>query len=310
MINKIVITLGDPAGIGPEVLAKALACPAVKRLEPIIVGDSRVIKRYLGKKSALHFFDVSAGDINKIRTGTASAASGRAAYDFIIQGLELMNKGGAKALVTGPVSKAAINLAGIPFIGHTELIARRSNAKNYAMMMAAGKLRAVMVTRHIPLEDVPGKISSKEIVKAASLSNDFLKRQFSIKKPRICVCALNPHAGEDGLLGSQEQKKIIPAVKMLKKMGINVFGPIAGDSAWVKIIDNKFDLLVCMYHDQAMTGLKSVLPNKIVNITLGLPFIRTSPGHGTGFDIAGKGIADPASMIEAILAAARLSHLV
>jgi 4-hydroxythreonine-4-phosphate dehydrogenase len=305
----VAITMGDPAGIGPEIAAKALSSPAVRKLAPLLVGDSRIIRKYV-KDPCFRVVDVRISDIKRISAGRPSAASGRAAYEAFVKGLNLVQAGEARALVTAPVSKSAINQAGITFSGHTEELARRTGTKDFAMMMAEGPIRTVMVTRHLPLELVPEKIYAEEIVKTTLLSNTFLREHMGIRQPRLCVCALNPHAGEQGLLGSQELKKIVPAVKKLQKLGLKVAGPLPADSAWAKIVAQEFDLLVCMYHDQAMIGLKSVFPEKLVNITIGLPFIRTSPGHGTAFDIAGKGTANPSSMIEAILSAARLSCLV
>jgi 4-hydroxythreonine-4-phosphate dehydrogenase len=303
--------MGDPAGIGPEVIGKALRARSVTSLcAPIIVGSRTVFARYGYDPEDLPgtFIDVKTPGIAAVRPGKVSAAGGKAAYACILKAVELINGKQADALVTAPLSKEALRRAGVRYEGHTELLAALSSVKEYAMMMVAGELRSVMVTRHIPLSETGKRLSRRAIVEAACLADRELRRWCAIRRPRVAVCALNPHAGEGGLLGSEERTVILPAVRQLRSQGLDAAGPLPGDSAWRKTLDGKYDLVVCMYHDQTMLALKCAAPEKIVNVTAGLPFIRTSPGHGTAFDIAGSGSASALPMIEAIRCAARFSR--
>jgi 4-hydroxythreonine-4-phosphate dehydrogenase len=308
VLPNIVITLGDPAGIGPEITCKAIVAPRLSSLcHPIVVGDIRFCEPFLKSKlknSSPTFIDVPVTGFNRIQAGKQSKITGRAAYTWICHAVDMIQTGQADAMVTAPVSKAAINSAGIPFSGHTELLASLTQSRHYAMLMVAGHLRSVMVTRHLPLCCVGKKLSVAEIVTAAEQAYRFLIDYARIKKPKIVLCSLNPHAGEGGLLGKEEGSIIFPAVELLRSKGIEATGPLPADCVWQKAIRKEFDLVVTMYHDQTMIPLKCIAPEKIVNVTAGLPFIRTSPGHGTAFDIAGKNIADPRSMIEAICLAA------
>jgi len=223
-----------------------------------------------------------------------------------MKAVELARLGRVQGIVTAPISKEAFALAGIRFPGHTELLAGATGTKNFAMMMAAGRLRAVMVTRHQPLMSVGATLSVEEIVRVGRLCSYFLGDSLCIKIPRIGICALNPHAGEGGMFGKEESSIIIPAARALKRKGVGITGLFPADSAWRKMSEGRLDALITMYHDQAMIPLKCLAPDKIVNITVGLPFVRTSPGHGTAPDIAGKNLADPLPMIEAIKTAADL----
>jgi 4-hydroxythreonine-4-phosphate dehydrogenase len=309
-LPKIAVTMGDPAGIGPEVVSKAVSSPLVRRIcRPVLIGDRRFWdRRALAGNTAVRYEDIPVRDPDKIRPGRVSITAGRAAYDCICRAVEMVKAGGADAIVTAPLSKAALNLAGINYAGHTELLAALTGTRDYAMLMAADGLRAVMVTRHLPLMETAAHLSVEEIVRVTALSRRFLEEKNVAANPRIVICSLNPHAGEGGLLGREEGKIIIPAVQALRDKGYAVTGPLPADSAWVKMKKGEFDLMVTLYHDQAMIGLKCLAPEKIVNITIGLPVVRTSPGHGTGFDIAGKNCADPRSTIEAIRVAVKLSR--
>lgn len=303
-LPRIAITLGDPAGIGPEVVRAALADPRVRaKCRPIIVGDKRLCAPRAGVYS---FVDVPMQGYRSLRPGSVSRAAGEAAYRWVRAACELVVAGGADALVTAPLSKEALHRAGHHYDGHTELLADLTGSRHVAMLMAAGAIRSVMITRHVPLSTVSAQLTSKNIADTVRLSCDFLRRRAGLKKPRVVVCGVNPHAGEGGILGREESRIIAPAVKALVRAGRRVTGPIAADAAWRKTQEGAYDLIVTMYHDQTMIPLKVIAPHSIVNITAGLPFVRTSPGHGTAFDIAGKGRADPRSMIEAILTAARL----
>ena len=309
-LPRIVITLGDPAGIGPEVVLKALASPRVKKCcHAIVVGDKRLFAAKKGVFSLpATMVDVPVAGIARIRPGTLSAAAGEAAFQWVCAAVKMIAAGDADALVTAPLSKEALHRAGRRYPGHTELLAALTQSKNIAMMMVAGTVRSVMMTRHAPLKEVAGLLSVKEIVTTTRLSCAFLQQHACLKNPRVALCALNPHAGEGGLIGREETTIIIPAVRALRAAGIAATGPVPADTAWRHARQGAYDLVVTMYHDQTMIPLKIIAPEKIVNITVGLPFVRTSPGHGTAFDIAGKNCADPRSMIEAMVTAARLSR--
>lgn len=311
-LPKIVITIGDPSGIGPEVTAKALADPSVKKIcRPLVIGSGVFFNGVLwaeglsAVRSSGDFIDIPA-DGSKVISGRNTAAAGKLSYEYILKAVELIKSGRADAMVTAPISKAALMLAGVPYSGHTELLAALSGTASFVMMMTAEKVRTAMVTRHMPVVETGKNLTIDGIMETVQVSWEFLKTKYKIPDPRIAVSALNPHAGEGGILGKEENAVITPAVRALKAKGVDVTGPLPADSLWVKLNKKEFDLGVFMYHDQVMIGLKCINPGKVVNITAGLPFIRTSPGHGTGFDIAGKHCADPTSMIEAIKTATAL----
>nr|MBU1327871.1 4-hydroxythreonine-4-phosphate dehydrogenase PdxA [Candidatus Omnitrophota bacterium] len=273
-MNKlvIIITTGDPKGIGPEVTKKALEDPKIKRLA--------------------NFFIIKAND----KTG----------FSAIEKAAEILKRYPVDALVTAPVNKEAINKSGISFQGHTEYLAEATNTKKIAMMLCGGPLKVTTVTRHVPLKKVSSTLTQAKIIEAVRLTNSGLKKYFGIKKPRIGVCALNPHCGEGGAIGREEQDIIIPAIKKIRRFVPGINGPISGDVIFYMAYNGKLDAVISMYHDQGLGPLKMVAFEKGVNITLGLPFIRTSPDHGTAYDIAGKGIADPDSMKEAIKLAVKM----
>lgn len=268
----VLITTGDPKGIGPEVTEKALR-------------DTKV-------RGLADFFIIETGD----KTG----------FDAIEKAAEILKKGKADALVTAPVNKEKINKSGICFQGHTEYLAKVTNTKIFAMMLCGGPLKVTTVTRHLPLKKVPGAITQEKIIEAVVLTDAALKSYFGIKKPGIGVCGLNPHCGEGGKIGREEQDAIIPAIKKIKRYIPGVQGPISGDVIFYMACHGKLDAVISMYHDQGLGPLKMIAFEKGVNVTLGLPFIRTSPDHGTAYDIAGKGIADSSSMKEAIKLAVRM----
>ena len=203
--------------------------------------------------------------------------------------------------MTGPVSKSAIRSSGAAkFTGHTEYLAHKTRTKDFAMMFVGESLRVTLVTRHIALKSVPSSINTDAVYRAIALTHKYLKRYFAISSPRIGVAGLNPHAGEGGLFGNEEARFIIPAIKKASRRMAGITGPIPADIIFHEALNEKFDAVIAMYHDQGLAPFKMLYFNRGVNLTLGLPFIRTSPDHGTAFDIAGKGIADPSSMIEAI----------
>lgn len=268
----VLITAGDPRGIGPEVTEKALKDPDIRSLANFIIIEP----------------------VDKIGFGAVKIAA------------ELLKKRKAEALVTAPVNKEAINRSGIFFQGHTEYLAKTANTKKFAMMLCGDKLKVTTVTRHIPLKKVSAEINQEKIIDAVRLTDYGLKKYFGIKNPKIGVCGLNPHCGEGGKIGTEEKNIIIPAIKKVKRFVHGILGPISGDTIFYMAYRGKLDAVVSMYHDQGLGPLKMVAFEKGVNVTLGLPFVRTSPDHGTAYDIAGKGIANPGSMKEAIKLAVKM----
>lgn len=285
----IVITAGDPAGIGPEITSKALKNMALKNRARFIVIDGS-----------------SGESINSL--GKPSARGGRIAVENIKGAVKILNSlDTRKAMVTAPVNKFSLKKAGFKFTGHTELLAHLTKTKNIAMMFSKGAFKIALVTRHIPLSKVSKALTEEKIINTTKLFYSALKGRFKIKNPKIGISALNPHAGESGIMGTEEEELIGPAIKKLKRT-INHKGAVKpADSLFHDLYKRKLDGIVCMYHDQGLIPFKMLYFEKGVNITLGLPFIRTSPDHGTAFDIAGEGRADPASMIEAIKLAIRLA---
>lgn len=302
---RIAITLGDPAGIGPEIVLRAVNSLKVQRVcSPVIFGDRQSFQKYFAKSKKYELVE-SSSTVKKIPVGKPSLLSGKAALSAIESAVKyIIQKKGAKALVTAPVSKESLKLAGAGYPGHTELLAALTKSKKVAMMMVCGNIHSVMVTRHIPLAAVSAALNKKDIVDTVNLAAGFLKR--SVKKNiKIVLCALNPHAGDNGILGSEEKNIILPAFEILKRSAMNISKPQPADSAWLKTKNGEYDLICGMYHDQIMIPLKCIDAQKIVNVTAGLPFVRTSPGHGTAFDIAGSGKASADAMIEAVIYAAR-----
>jgi 4-hydroxythreonine-4-phosphate dehydrogenase len=273
---RIGITLGDPAGIGPEVALKALRSGQLnRRFDYEIIGNPQTKRR-------------------------------ADAVEWIVEGATRCLAGELEALVTGPIAKELLQRAGYPFVGQTELLAHLSRTKRFAMMLAGGPLRVALVTTHAPLRNVAKLITARKIVEVVELSAQICRR-FGIRRPRIAVAGLNPHAGEGGLLGDEERRVIAPAVKRAARRGIIVSGPHSADTLFYRAAHGQFDAVVAMYHDQGLAPFKLIAFDNGVNLTLGLPFVRTSPDHGTAPDIAGKGIARPDGMIAAINMAARLA---
>jgi 4-hydroxythreonine-4-phosphate dehydrogenase len=282
------ITLGDCAGIGPEIVDRALRSNRVPKS-----AEYKVIGKYPGS-----------------RPGNPTAESARAAAAALEEAVTLVRRGELDAIVTGPVHKARMYEVGFKFAGQTEFFAERCGIKNFAMCLMGGKITVALVTAHIPLREAASALKQSEIVRVGLLLVDFLNSQ-SISSPRIAVAGLNPHAGESGTLGREEIEIIGPAVSELQS-GIEnresrIVGPISPDTVFHRAIEGEFDAVLCMYHDQGLIPLKLHAFHEGVNVTLGLPFPRTSPDHGTAFEIAGKGIARPDSMIAAINLAAELA---
>jgi len=303
------ITLGDPSGIGPEVIAGALKKPAIRKLgDFILIGDYTVYRKYsTARYKNCSFIDLKTVRPNQCRPGKPNAAGAKASLNALQKGVELLKKGTISRLVTAPVCKETIVRIRPSFQGHTEFLADAFGVKNSGMMFVADKLRTIVVTRHIPLCKVSQAVNAAGVYNTIKLTHAALKNTFNIKRPVIAVCGLNPHAGEGGTIGREEIKNIIPAIKKAKRRQMNVCGPFAADTLFSPDVTDRFDCIVAMYHDQGLIPVKTLRFKKLVNLTIGLPFVRTSPAHGTAFDIAGKKKADPSSMCEAIKLAAQLT---
>lgn len=304
--------MGDPSGIGPEVTLKALARGDLsKRANFLVIGDASALdsvgcKLKLGLEVPV--LDLANAPVKKISYGVSRPSYGKASVEYIDAALGILKRGMADALVTAPINKASVSAAGMRgFKGHTEYLADRTGTRRYAMMLAGKDLRVTLVTRHIALKDVPRSISAASVLSAIRITDKYLKRYFGIRHPKICVAGLNPHAGDEGLFGDEEKRIVVPAVRAAAAEGIGAIGPAAPDAIFYAALAGKYDAVIALYHDQGLIPFKMLYFRTGVNLTLGLPFVRTSPDHGTAFDIAGKFVADPSSMIEAIALACRLS---
>lgn len=318
------ITMGDPAGIGPEIVIKSLVDPEITKLcTPVVLGDFEILKKAdIDSKiiPELVVTDDLTYDLSNLpkgflvrlskltpdvtELGTPTPETGSAMETYIKTGVDLALSGAIDALVTGPITKTGLKLAGSSFHGHTELIAHRTGTDNFAMMMAGPRLKVVLTTIHIPLSQVPGRLTSREITRIINLTRDTLITRFGIPNPRLAVAGLNPHAGEQGMFGNEDADIILPAVIKAREKGFDITGPLPPDTVFFNAIEGRFDAVICMYHDQGLIPFKLVHFRDGVNTTIGLPIIRTSVDHGTAYDIAWTGIADPTSMKEAIKMAA------
>lgn len=321
--------MGDPAGIGPEVLLKYAAYEASQPACPfgiVAVGDGKTLQNTASALSLpmkFHFMkdfrreDLSADALNVLDLGNvpqegvdmgkAGKASGKASVEYIIRAADLAAKGEVEAIATGPICKESVHLAGYEFPGHTELLAEYTNTKDFAMMMVGGNIRVVLVTIHIPLSEVAGNIKRGEIERIIRLADRSLAL-YERRRPVLAVTALNPHAGEGGAFGREEMEEILPAIEACRRDGVNASGPYPADSLFARARKGEFDAVVVMYHDQGLIPVKMEGFGKGINVTLGLPIIRTSVDHGVAFDIAGKGIADSSSMRAAVHYAARMAE--
>jgi 4-hydroxythreonine-4-phosphate dehydrogenase len=284
MKPRVGITVGDPAGIGPEIAAKA-------------AGDARVLAACEPR-----VYDAPGAFV----TGAVSAQAGRAAYDAIVRAVEDARAGAIDAIATAPVNKEAFALAGLPWKGHTDLLAHLTNTERVAMLFYSEQLRVVLATIHVPLADVP-RLLTRDV---ADFTIDVTARElprFGHARPRLAFAGLNPHAGEHGVIGIEDDEVLAPAVADARSRGIDITGPWPADTVFGRAVRGEFDAVIACYHDQGLIPVKLLAFGRAVNVTLGLPIIRTSVDHGTAFDIAGRGVADPASLVEAILVAARLA---
>jgi 4-hydroxythreonine-4-phosphate dehydrogenase len=299
---RLAITLGDPRGIGPEVVTAALADPTVAGAADLVPIGPRALAAALPG-------GVSAGEW---AAGDGAAAAGRVAGEAIRLAVEMALAGEVDAVVTGPIDKHAFRAGGWPYPGHTEMLSALAGGVEVAMMMAAertllgGPLRVVLATTHIALRDVPAALSAALVERQARLAADGLRRLWGIADPVVALCGVNPHAGDGGLFGDEEATVLEPALAALRAAGYRARGPIPADTVFLRAARGEFDAVVAPYHDVGMAAFKTAAFGAGVNVTLGLPFPRTSPDHGTALDIAGRGLADPGSMREAILLAARL----
>jgi len=288
-LPRIAITVGDPAGIGPEIAVAAANDSAVRDLcEPVLYGPH--------------------GDANRARftPGQLSADAGRAAYDAIVRAVSDARAGGVDAIATAPINKEAFALAGLPWRGHTDLLAHLTGTPRVAMMFYAEALRVVLATIHVPLADVPTLLTRDVVDFTIDITARELPR-FGYATPRLALAGLNPHAGEHGVIGSEDGEVLAPAVASARERGVDIAGPFPADTIFGRASRGEFDAVIACYHDQGLIPVKLLAFGRAVNVTLGLPIIRTSVDHGTAFDIAGRGTADHSSLVEAVRLAARLA---
>lgn len=282
------ITVGDPAGIGPEIAVKAAADPRVTAVcEPRIYGPH--------ERAILSF----------VAPGRVSAAAGKMAHDTIVKAVADVRRGTIDAIATGPINKEAFALAGLPWKGHTDLLAALTQTPRVAMMFHSEPLRVVLATVHVPLAEVPNLLTDDLVDFIIDITWRELPR-FGYAKPRIALSGLNPHAGEHGVIGGEDAAVLRPAVERARARGVDITGPWPGDTVFSRASRGDFDVVIACYHDQGLIPVKLLAFGRAVNVTLGLPLVRTSVDHGTAFDIAGKGVADHSSLVEAVLLAARL----
>jgi 4-hydroxythreonine-4-phosphate dehydrogenase len=331
---RIALTLGDVAGIGPEVVARAVESEQLRRsCRPVIVGHAGVVARAMKQagstfallevqslseidwnSSSVPCWNPSQADVLSVPDSQIDARAGRAAYDYLVAATQAALRHEIDAITTAPLNKAALHAAGLEFPGHTEILAEQCRVKEFAMMLylppgeplqGAHGLGVAHVTLHTSIRSVPGLLSVPRICETIRLVSDFQKR-LGCSSPRIGVCALNPHAGEEGLFGDEESTLIAPAVKAARQFGVDATGPIPADALLRRAVQGEFDGVAAMYHDQGHIALKLIGFERAVNVTLGLPIVRTSPSHGTAFDIAWTGRARCDGFVEAVRTAALL----
>jgi 4-hydroxythreonine-4-phosphate dehydrogenase len=335
-IPRIGITMGDPAGVGPEIIAKALGRPEVAAsCQAAVVGDRSVMAATLEllrsplelhpvtrladcvfAPGTIECLDLANVDAATLPKGAVSPEAGRAAYAYIETGVRLCQSGELDGLVTAPINKEALAAAGLQHTGHTEILARLSDTRDFAMLLMGKELRVIHVTTHVALRRVPDLVTRDRVLRVIRLARRTMEG-LGVPRPRIAVCGLNPHAGEDGLFGDEEKTRIAPAVEDARREGLEVHGPLPADTLFSRARGGEFDIVVAMYHDQGHVPVKTLgftYDEKAgtwtglsgVNVTVGLPFLRVSVDHGTAFDRAWKGIANPESMVEAIEVAVRM----
>ena len=330
------ITMGDPAGVGPEITVKALAQPETARAcRPIVIGDRSVMAATLEllrsplelhtvrspaecrfAPDSIECLDLGNVDAARLPKGCVSAEAGRAAHAFIERAVTLCRSGEIDGLVTAPINKESLAAAGVEHSGHTEILARLSGTTDFAMLLMGRELKVIHVTTHVALRQVPDLVTRDRVLRVIRLAHRAMNG-LGQPRPRIAVCGLNPHAGEDGLFGDEERTRIVPAVEAARSEGLDVSGPLPADTLFSRARGGEFDIVVAMYHDQGHVPVKTVgftydesagtwTGLSGVNVTVGLPFLRVSVDHGTAFDRAWKGIANPESMVEALDVAVRM----
>ncbi len=326
------ITMGDPAGIGPEIIAMALADSTVyQHCQPVVLGDPGALSAVISGMASggprelslnvisrpaqaealpgvIDLMAVSELHAGTVQPGRPTLAGGRAMVAYIVRAVEMTVQGEIDAMVTCPISKALMHRAGHRFDGHTQLISHLTGTPDYVMMLAGERLRVALVTIHCALKDVAGILNREVVYKTIMITDKALRDDFGLKTPRLAVAALNPHGGEEGLFGSEEQTVIKPAIEMASKEGLGVEGPFPADTLFHKAASGRYDAVIAMYHDQGLIPLKLLHFSDAVNVTLGLPIIRTSVDHGTAYDIAGTGQADPSSLKAAIRMAVSMAR--
>ena len=328
----LAITMGDPAGIGPEIIWKALSKPAVfERCRPLVIGDERIlgraaewVNRAQGRESGcepepgsgrfeaiqlpaagrykpgtLPLIDLHNAVPDDCPVGHVSGAAGRAAVEYVFRACDLAMAGQVDAVVTAPLNKAAMNLAGFHYAGHTELLAERTGAEKVSMLLTAPKLRVVHVSTHVSLEEAIRRVKRERVEQVIELA-DRSARALGFRRPRIAVAGLNPHASEGGLFGDQEEREVMPAICAARERGMDVSDPQPPDTVFLRAVKGEYDIVVAMYHDQGHIPVKLLTFDEGVNVSIGLPIIRTSVDHGTAFDIAGTGQASERSLLAAI----------
>ncbi len=330
--SVIGITMGDPCGIGPEVILKALTSQEVRSAAKyVIIGSERILCRIaenFGINDEIHVLRNGTVPLNiesrfnneinllgldnvSIHDATVNKplpGSGKASVEYVLKGIDLALEERIDALVTSPISKEAVKMAGFGFGGHTELLKEKTSVENVVMFMVGKGLRVSFVTTHLAVNDISGYINQESVFSTIQITSTGLKTFFGIPRPKIAVCGLNPHCGDGGRYGTEESEIIIPAIKNAREVGIDCYGPLSSDTVFNRALQGEFDVVVVQFHDQGTIPIKMHAFDSGVNITLGIPIIRTSPTHGTAFDIAGKGIANPGSMIEAIKVAIMMAE--
>jgi len=313
------ITMGDPSGIGPEIIMKSYERRGIRKLKIVVIGDFGVmlaaynmlniksfrlnrienINECIFNNELLNILDLKLIGKKELHPGKVQAVSGNAAFECIRIAVELVKSHSIHTIVTAPLNKEALQLAGHHYSGHTEILATLTGTKDYAMLLYEKKLCVIHVSTHVSLLDAIARVKSDRIIKVIEMANAVMMK-LGKEVPKIAVAGINPHAGENGLFGTEEMREITPAVNKMKEKGINVEGPIPPDTVFLQTVNGKFDIVVAMYHDQGHIPLKLIGFNSGVNVTVGLPFIRTSVDHGTAFEIAWQGKANENSMVEAI----------
>jgi 4-hydroxythreonine-4-phosphate dehydrogenase len=320
------VTMGDASGAGPEIIVKALSLPEVRaQCRPLVIGDAATVRqaahivgrtariRSLARvadatfdQGVIEVLDLCNIDLSRLVYGQVSPMAGHAAYECVVKATDLALSGEIAAVVTSALNKEALNLAGHHFAGHTELLAHRCGVKSVTMLLVAGRFRVSHITGHVSLQEAIRRVRQGRILEVAQLTNQAV-RHMGIAKPRLAIAGLNPHSGESGLFGDEEELHIRPAVEAARAQGIDAAGPIPPDTVFFRMKQGEYDAVVAMYHDQGHIPLKVLAFEEGVNVTLGLPIIRTSVDHGTAFDKAGKGTASPTSMVAALKLAAQMA---